>query len=234
MSGLIETSLIEDPHLMFMGIDDVHWNPASALQVSQFESDIRILEQLRDIWLVGGGGGNATESYDLAWYFAAYKTKIDSYNKRGIPGFLFTIGDEEAPHSPLNNKYLHQVFGDGEYAHSTPQETLAAAGEKYQIFHIVIEEGDYCRSNSPMNLRQVKESWTKLLGNNVLFLNDVSYLTELVLATIRIANGEDIHEVINSSDCKDVLRHAFENSLGVTSNKQQDDSYRTRVGEKVA
>ena len=80
MTAIIERSPVADPHLMFMGIGDARMNDSAPLQVSQFEADIRILESLREIYLEGGGGGNSNESYDLAWYFGANKTKIDSTN----------------------------------------------------------------------------------------------------------------------------------------------------------
>ena len=65
MNAILEQSPVADPHLMFMAIDDVHAYSHTPLQVSQFEADIRILEQLRKIVLVGGGGGNRSESYEV-------------------------------------------------------------------------------------------------------------------------------------------------------------------------
>ena len=65
-----------------------------------------------------------------------------------------------------------------------------------------VEKGGY-------NLR----GWDSLLGNNHLYLRDTRYLTDVVLATMRIANGADIHEVIAESTCKEALRHAFKNAL---------------------
>lgn len=210
MGDIYEKRPITNPHLMFMGIDDIHtYRKDSSLQVSQFEADIRILEQLRDIYLVGGGGGNNSESYDLAWYFAAHKTAIDSFNKRGQRGFLFTFGDEEAPYETITEADLVALFGTGQYASVTPQESLAAAREKYNVFHVVIEQGDYYRTRPS----RVRESWTEIMGNNVLFLRDFRDLSEVVTATMRIANGESMETVISESKKPEALRHAFANSL---------------------
>lgn len=208
MNGILET--LTDPQIMFMGIDDVHANSYAPFQVSQFESDIRVLEQLRNIYLVGGGGGNRSESYDLAWYFAAANTKTDCNLKRNGYGFLFTFGDEEAPYETMTPEDFKKVFGPGEYETMTPQQMLARAQEKYQVFHIVIEQGTHYR-NYP---NAVRNSWTELMGSNVLFLKDSAYLSDLVLATIKIANGEDMQTVINDSGCSEILEHAFSNSLG--------------------
>ncbi len=208
MNGILET--VKDPHIMFMGIDDVHANSSAPLQVSQFETDIKIVEQLRDIFLVGGGGGNHSESYDLTWWFAANKTKTDSFDKRGKQGFLFTFGDEQAPYQTMTIRDFESVFGSGQYCDMLPTDMLKQAQEKYQVFHIVIEQGSHYRSFGNL----VRRTWTEMLGNNVLFLKDSAYLSDLVLATIEIANGKDINRAINDSICPEILTHAFSNSLG--------------------
>ena len=209
MNDLLETRVIPDPHIMFMGIDDIHTPYDMPLQVSQFEADIRIIEQLRDIYMVGGGGGNNSESYDLAWLFAAYYTKIDSYDKRGVPGFLFTFGDECAPTEINTKAKLDKHFVNNELSDVTPAELLAKAQERYQVFHVVIEQGSFYSGHQ----KYVKDSWNEILGNNVLFLNDSKYLSDVVIATLAIASGKNINDVINESSCKDQLTHAFQNAL---------------------
>lgn len=209
MGAILETSPVKDPHMMFMGIDDVHTSRGCALQVSQFEADIKILEQLRQVYLVGGGGGNNSESYDLAWYFAAHKTAIDCFAKRNKKGYLFTFGDEEAPYETLSERELRSVFGEGQFVSTTPAEALARAKERYQVFHVVIEQGSYFGSRP----KRVTDSWTEMLGNNVIFLKDAKDLSEVVLATLRVAEGEDLDTVIAGSKNPKALRHAFTNAL---------------------
>jgi len=209
LNSILENSPVADPHLMFMAIDDVHAYSRQPLQVSQFEADIRILEQLRKIVLVGGGGGNKSESYDLAWYCAGAKTTIDSYVKRGEKGFLFTFGDEEAPYETLTEDNLKSVFGAGQYASVQPGEALEMARKMYNVFHIVIEEGGYCRRD----LKAVRKTWTDMMGNNVLFLKDFRNLSELVTSTVRIAKGESMTDVIAASSNPKALEYAYENAL---------------------
>lgn len=211
MTDIIEQSPVTDPHLMFMGIGDVRSDNAP-LQVSQFEADIRILESLRSLYLEGGGGGNGTESYDLPWYFAANRTNIDSFIKRGQKGFLFTFGDEKAPDLPLGQVHLSNVFGTADIPmyHSTA-ELLAEVKKTYNVFHIIIEQGSYCGSH--YRLQEVRGSWSELMGNNAIFLRNVDDLSEVVIATIRIACGEDMNEVIRTAKNPEALRYAFSNSL---------------------
>lgn len=207
MTKIHETGVVTDPHVMFMGIDDVFAQGHGALQVSYFEPDLRIIEQLRKMWLVGNGGGNGSESYDLAWYFAGRYVHSDSYEKSGKLGFLFTFGDEPAPFQTVSKFQLETIFGPGQYENTTPAASLAAAKQKFQVFHVVVERG------RPAG-RDMRDGWTKLLGNNVIYLRDTTHLTEVTLATMRIANGADIRSVIAESPISGELRHAFSNALG--------------------
>ena len=63
---ILDRKPISDPHIMFMGIGDAASDRAP-LQVSQFEADDRIIEQLTKLWVEGSGGGNDSESYNLPW-----------------------------------------------------------------------------------------------------------------------------------------------------------------------
>lgn len=208
MQRIYEEQPVSDPHLMFMGIGDVHCDRAP-LQVSQFEAGaVVLIEQLRTMWLEGGGGGNDSESYDLPWYFAANKTSIDSFNKRGQKGFIFTIGDEMPP-SKLNHHDIERVFGDGQHLDAgTTEELIKAASERYQIFHIIAEEGNYAQGRKAI----VNSAWVKLLGPNVIRMKNHKNLAEIIVAILRIANGSDMNTIISESQIKSDLEHAFSNT----------------------
>jgi hypothetical protein len=73
MGKLIQKGF-NDASLLFVGVGD-HENDDAPLQVGQFESgDDELDTWLTRTWVEGGGGGNAGESYLLAWYFAAKPT----------------------------------------------------------------------------------------------------------------------------------------------------------------
>jgi hypothetical protein len=207
MTRIHETGIVSDPHVMFMGIDDVFAQGHGALQVSYFEPDLRIVEQLRQMWLVGNGGGNGSESYDLAWYFAGHHTYLEGFEKQGRKGFLFTFGDEPAPFQDVSKRDLEIIFGPGNYEGASPEASLRAAQQKFKVFHIVVEHG--------VSNRGVRESWTEMLGPNAIFLRNRKYLTEIVIATMAIANGADFETVLTESTCPNELRYAFSNSIGV-------------------
>src|SRR3990167_1985598 len=128
---ILDRKPITDPHLMFMAIGDANHDRAP-LQVSQFEADNRIVEQLTQIYLEHGGGGNKFESYNLPWYFAAFHTKHDSYVKRAKRGYLFTVGDEEAPQA-LTCAQIKQFIGDDLENELSSLEMLQLAQRSYDV-----------------------------------------------------------------------------------------------------
>ena len=90
---LLRKGYATDPQILFGAVGDATCDRVP-LQVGQFESDNRMDEHLGKILLEGGGGGQKTESYELAMYFMARHTAIDCFEKRGRRGYLFIIGDE--------------------------------------------------------------------------------------------------------------------------------------------
>ncbi len=187
-TGILDRKPISDPHVMFMGVGDANCDSAP-LQVSQFEADKRIIEQLTQIYLEHGGGGNDFESYNLPWYFAAFHTVHDSMEKRGKRGYLFTIGDEEAP-QPITKAQIKQFIGDDIEADLSTQDLLQLAQRTYDVHHVIIEEGSHARSH----MSAVVESWQALLGQRVIRLKDHRKLAETIVSAIEVAEGRDAAE----------------------------------------
>ena len=208
VQGLLDTKPVPDPHIMMLGIGDINYDDAP-LQASQFEADNRIVDQLVDIYLEGGGGGNAFESYDLVWAFAAQKTNIDCFNKRGKKGYLFTIGDEETPRT--GSPELIKKAANLDYSQRvTEDDLLKAAQEKYEVFHIMVEEGSHMHWYG----KTVISKWRKLLGKRAVLLSNHECLAEVILSVIRVNEGEDPETVINSwqdDTAKETVRHALFN-----------------------
>ena len=69
---------VKDVEFLMMGIGDLACDNVP-IQASQFESDIRILDQTTKVYFEGGGGGNSYESYTAAWYFGLHNTKLDCW-----------------------------------------------------------------------------------------------------------------------------------------------------------
>lgn len=203
---------VPDPHLLFMGIGDAIYDQAP-LQVTQFEADLRIAEQLAEIYLEGRGGGNASESYHLPWYFAGMKTKIDSMIKRNKKGYLFTVGDEEVP-PPLTAAQIKKIIGDDAERDYTAAELLALAERSYHVYHIVVEEGAQCRS--PGGRKEVYRTWNELMPEHVIPLTDYTKLSEVLVSTIQLNEGALAQDVAASwkGDTQMVVANALKGLRG--------------------
>lgn len=213
MEELLARKPVSDPHLMFMGVGDVAFDRAP-LQVTQFEADIRIAEQLRDIFLEGGGGGNSCESYVLPWYFAATKTVCDSMAKRGRKGYLFTLGDEEPP-AGLSADEIASVTGERPERDYTSEELLDMAERNYHVFHIMVEQGSHYRHYGD----RVRSKWNNLLGQRAIGLSDYTRLAEVIVSTIQATEGMSPEDVSKSwgGDTALVVSHAIKQLAGSVS-----------------
>lgn len=207
--GTLMSSLIPevsfDPHVCFLGIGDAVAGDRFPLQATQFEADDSICDQLTDIYLEGGGGGNSFESYDLTWAFATEKVLFDSFEKRKKKGYIFTIGDEEFPQA-FSKDYYRTVFS--QYLPNSTEEVFENALKKWNIFHVHIKDGNYSRIRPGM----AEASWRERIGNRLLVLSDKTRISELISCAIEINEGSDVNSVIDSFDSDDtqsILRNAL-------------------------
>ena len=124
---------IRDVEFLIMGIGDLSYDRAP-IQISQFESDIRIAEQLDLVYMEHGGGGNSFESYTAAWYMGLHHTRLDCW-KRGGKGLIITMGDEIMnPYLPC--RPLSAVTGDPLQADVETKGLYRQAAEKFDIYHL--------------------------------------------------------------------------------------------------
>lgn len=143
--NVIMTKLYEkvtDVEFLIMGIGDLACD-SYPIQASQFESDIRIAEQLDKIYFEFGGGGNSYESYTAAWYFGSRHTKLDCLN-RGRKGIIITMGDEQLnPYLPLKGyrSGLIEATGDNLQADVETKDLYNEASQKFNIYHLDVNHG---------------------------------------------------------------------------------------------
>ena len=161
--GKIVTSLYDkfaDIEFCIMGIGDLDYDE-SPVQMSQFESDVRIAVALDKVYMEHGGGGNGFESYTVAWYMGLKRTKLDCYDKQGRKGIIITMGDE--PLNPYLPKHeLNRHVDATEEADIETPSLYAEASQKFDIFHIAVDSPRDCYRRYQ---RDVDNSFGQLLGS---------------------------------------------------------------------
>lgn len=163
--GVIMESLykkFKDIEFCIMGIGDLAYDDAP-IQMSQFESDIRIAEALDKVYMEKGGGGNGFESYTAAWYMGLKKTRLDCFDKQGRKGIIITMGDE--PLNPyLPKSILNNTTNSTEEKDLETKELFNLASEKFDIFHIAVDSPkDYYRYYK----YKIESSFGQILGSRL-------------------------------------------------------------------
>jgi hypothetical protein len=180
--GLLKDNrYVTDPQLMFGAIGDATCDRAP-LQVGQFESDNRMDGDLERILLEGGGGGQKTESYELAMYFMARHTSTDCFEKRGKRGYLFIIGDE-MPYPRVKPREVDAWIGDEIPQPVAVRNLIAQLTRRWDTYYILPAGASYAGDG------QVLGTWRGLLGQNVIELADLDAVCETIALTVGL--GEE-------------------------------------------
>jgi len=195
--GLLQRrGYVEHPQILFGAIGDATCDEVP-LQVGQFESDNRMDTQLGNILLEGGGGGQKTESYELAAYFMARHTALDSLTKRGKRGYLFLVGDEmnyprvyaRGSHAPATGwvsaarRGVAEIIGDT-LAEDIPIEAIYAEVKRmYDVYFILPGAAFYGGD------QQVLGHWRGLLGQNVIELDDLDAVCETIALAVGLGES---------------------------------------------
>ena len=195
--GILERKPVKDPQIMFNAIGDSQCGDKYPLQVTQFESDIRIAKQLTELYFEEGGGGNGFESYPLTWYFAANHTVCDNFEKRGKKGFIFTMGDDSYP-EVLYADEIKEIFGDKIEGTGwlAMNEVLSQVNRSWEVFHLMIKEG----SNMRWDNDRVIKKWTNLLGERAIAVSDYTKIPQIIVSILERMAGKSVNDICDSWD----------------------------------
>jgi hypothetical protein len=170
-----------DPHILFGAVGDATCDRVP-LQIGQFESDNRMDDDLARIVLEGGGGGQKSESYELAMYFLARHTALDSLAKRGRRGYLFLIGDE-MPYKRVDPKEVREFIGDKLGEPVSTEAIIAELRRGFDVYYLMPTAAGWGGD------AEILTRWRELLGQNVLELDDLDAVCETIAVTVGL--GED-------------------------------------------
>ncbi|QLY34711.1 hypothetical protein [Nocardia huaxiensis] len=196
LHGLLQRKgYADDPQILFGAIGDAD-SDRVPLQVGQFESDNRMDEQLRLILLEGGGGGQKSESYELAAYFMARHIVTDAWDKRGRKGYLFLVGDElNKPR--LAARHVRNIIGDDVSQDISVDSIYRELSDRWHVHYILPNQSSYY--NDP----EIATHWQGLLGERFLRLDDPAAVCELIALTIGI-NEDRVDLGAGLADLRDI------------------------------
>lgn len=175
MRTLLEAG-VTDPQILFMGIGCAIGDNAP-LQVGQFESTERLMDQWLTWLYLEGGGGGGNESYELAMYFAAHHTKMDCLERRGRRGYLFITGDEP-PNPAVSRTQVERLIRDGLDRDIPIREVIAETQKAFEPFYLIPDPG---------RAGNIERQWRDLLGDRVVTMaapEDTGYVAAGLVALL--------------------------------------------------
>ena len=176
----------KDIEVCVMGVGDFECDDAP-LQVSQFESDIRVAEQMDMIYLEKGGGGNGYESYTAPWWYGLYRTKLDAFDKQGRKGIIITMGDEPLnPALPKDAILEHLGEGEEKEAVYDTKNLYKLASKKFDIYHITVSDGrtNYNNDRRHYYEEKVDKSFKDVIGEDNYIVSSVDSLKNNIVKLI--------------------------------------------------
>ncbi|MBX4205035.1 MAG: hypothetical protein KW788_02470 [Candidatus Doudnabacteria bacterium] len=207
---------IPDPQIAVAANDDIKAaiGRSGPVQISEFESDNRIDEHIRNIWLVGDGGGNNGESYDLILYAAARKTVMDCFEKRGRKGYLFLYADEPFMNE-VDKREVADVFGDSIKKDIPVTDMIAEVREAFHVF-VLWPVGGY---------DDAYQQFLELFGKeSVLILQHPNKICELIGVTIgvneqKISAAQAVDDLVAVGVSKKMAHDISESLVPLSKNK---------------
>ncbi|MBQ1083645.1 MULTISPECIES: hypothetical protein [unclassified Nocardiopsis] len=204
---LLRRGYVQDPQILFGAIGDATCDRVP-LQVGQFESGNELEDDLGNILLEGGGGGQMTESYELAMYFMARHTALDCLEKRGRRGYLFIVGDEMA-YGAVKAREVREVIGDDLDGDVALPKLLEELRSKYEVYFLMPTGSYHFRDD------RVRKFWERHLGQNLVLLDDLDAVCETIAVTVGLGEEAiDLEEGLRDladagSDQADVVGRAL-------------------------
>ncbi|MEP7125600.1 MAG: hypothetical protein ABJE95_32005 [Byssovorax sp.] len=140
LMGQIELKgYVPNPGISFSAIGDATVD-AAPLQVSQFEGDNRMDENLGRVWIEEGGGGTGQESYELCAYFYSRTNAVRLAKGSGKKGYFFFIGDEGF-YPKVDKEQVLKIIGDELPADLDSAEAFRRLHEKFHVLFIYPNKG---------------------------------------------------------------------------------------------
>lgn len=170
---------IADPQVLFMAVGDAT-SDKSPLQVGQFESAAKEMDQwLTWSHLEGGGGGSNQESYELGMYIAARHTEMDCWKKRGRRGYFFMTGDEE-PYALVSRRQIETLVGDKLEDDIPAPKIVEELSRTFEPFFLIPDQG---------RRKRCERVWRDLLGDRVICMDSPSDTCFVAAGLVALREG---------------------------------------------
>jgi len=177
---------LKDFDICFVATGDAMCDSAP-LQVCDFQSGIALDKQLKKLFLEGRGGGQQTETYELAVHFL---NRYCEMSNAKTP-MLFIIGDE-APYPELEPQMTEEILGK-----STGEtlRTKAIFAEMFKKFkgNAFFLQNPYCGDKGDTrSTNEIRQEWISYMGSanaeKIIPIHEEKSVVDVILGTIAMVS----------------------------------------------
>lgn len=175
----------DDFEICFMAIGDAHNNEDYPLQVRPFAKGLDLKKRLGELVIEGKGGGQTTETYELAALFAENKVSIPN----AIKPIIIFIGDEE-PYDTISPDHAKDYMGIDLQKTLTTKAVFEKLKEKYSVYIIRKPYGDSTGNCHSRDDERITNVWEDLVGaDHIANLPDPNRVVDVIFGILAKETG---------------------------------------------
>ena len=152
----------EDFEICFMAIGDAYEsNERYPLQVRPFAKGLELKDRLKELVIEGGGGGQTTETYELAALFAAEKVSLP----KAVKPIIIFIGDEQC-YDAISPDHAEKLLGMKLEKSLSTEAVFKKLRDKYSVY--LIRKPYSVGSGNTVSAidNRITNHWAKLVGED--------------------------------------------------------------------
>jgi len=201
---LVRKDVVSDPQVAIGAYGDTYCDSVP-IQFSQFESDNRIDDNLDNVYVERGGGGNMGEtSTALVWYVANHVV-TDAWEKRGKRGYLFLIGDECALSIDKDGASTFLMAQGG----IDVDDAFAQAMVKWDIYFLLV-------NNYAAEMQHSEAKYKSLVGDDhVIVLQSTESAPAVIASVIGLAENTVDEETLST----ELVESGFDADVAIAAAK---------------
>ncbi|MBI2056194.1 MAG: hypothetical protein HYT37_02345 [Candidatus Sungbacteria bacterium] len=151
----------KDLDINWSAIGDAHHTDQYPLQVRPFARGTKLKDYLEEIVKEGGGGGQTTETYEIAALYYTQKVVLPN----AIHSVLIFFGDEK-PYDYILPEHAKKYVGIDAKKRLLTKDVFAELKKKYSVYLIRKPYGTYNENNMSAVDVGIYEAWANLLGSD--------------------------------------------------------------------
>jgi hypothetical protein len=151
----------DDFEICFMAIGDAYCSEKYPLQVRPFAKGLELKKCLKELVIEGGGGGQTTESYDLAALFADRKITVPN----AVKPIIIFIGDEQC-YDTVDKDQAKKLLGINLEKTLPIEQLFDSLKDKFSVYLIRKPYNVSGTNTTSEEDRRITSHWSRLIGDD--------------------------------------------------------------------